>query len=353
MTREDTTVVHGLALVLACLAASGAGGDEQPAAEAPYRGLAVQIHQGRNPVEEYGPLIREVADLGADTILLSADGLQENIDSIVIDIEPERVPGPDQWLELFRIAHDSGLRVVLMPKVLLRDPRDGSWRGQIAPTSWEAWFEQYRRFVLHFAEVARRGSVDVLLIGSELVTTERHTEQWRRIIREVRAVYPGKVGYSANWDHYKNIQFWGDLDLIGLTTYNNLNKPAKAHPTVDDLVEAWKPIRGGILHWQKEIDRPLLFTEVGWCSQEGCSTKPWNYYHNEKATPAGHEEQANNYRAFIQAWSDRPQVGGIIFWEWTSAPGGDDDYHYTPRNKPAERVLREFFGGRHAAKTQE
>ena len=57
----------------------------------------------------------------------------------------------------------------------------------------------------------------------------------------------------------------------------------------------------------------------------------------------GHQEQANNYRAFIDTWSNRPEVAGILFWEWTTAPGGHDDYHYTPRAKPAEAVLREFF----------
>jgi hypothetical protein len=319
---------------------------EQVGDEVPYYGLAVQVHGGGKAIAKYSRLIREVAALGADTILLSADGFQEGIDSIVIDFGSDYGPSADEWLKLFEVAHDHGLRVVLMPKVLLRDPGGGAWRGQIAPNSWEAWFAQYRRMILHFAELARRGSVEVLMIGSELVSTEKHTEQWRRIVREVRAVYSGKLGYSANWDHYKNILFWDDLDLIGLTTYHNLNKSKQTYPSADDLHQAWKPIRAGIVKWQKTIGLPLLFTEVGWCSQEGCSTQPWNYYHTEKATPAGHQEQAANYRAFISAWADRPQVGGMIWWEWTTAPGGDDDYHYTPRAKPAETVLREFFASR-------
>ncbi|MCP4248471.1 MAG: hypothetical protein GY778_15595, partial [bacterium] len=182
--------------------------------------------------------------------------------------------------------------------------------------------------------------------------TERHTVRWRRLIGEVRKVYSGQLGYSANWDHYQGIQFWSDLDLIALTTYYNLNPKEKAEPTVDDLRAAWNPIRDEILTWRAEIDRPLLFTEVGWCSQEGCSIAPWNYYHNEKATPAGHHEQGANYRAFLETWAQRPEVGGIIWWEWSGSTGGTDDYHYTPKGKPAEQVLRDFFAGLRRAQPQ-
>jgi len=309
----------------------------------PFHGLAVQTHPNPDPVGTYGPLIREVAGLGADTVLLSANAYQEDVDSMVIRIESDGVPTEAQWLELFRIAHGSGLRIVLMPKVLLSDPRDGGWRGKIAPVSWEAWFDQYREMILHYARLAQRGRAEVFLVGSELVSTEKHTEQWRRIIREVRAVYTGLLGYSANWDHYQGIQFWADLDLVGLTTYHNLNRADKPEPTAADLAAAWAPIRDEILAWRAEIGRPLLFTEVGWCSQEGCSIEPWNYYHSEEATPAGHREQRDNYAAFVKTWAGRPEVGGLLWWEWTGGPGGANDHSYTPRSKPAEQVLREFF----------
>ncbi len=332
------------ALLLACLvAAVGPGALRAADPDLPYHGVAVQLHPTADPVAAYAPLIAEVADLGANTVLLSANGYQKDIDSIMIDAYPDGSPTDRQWMSLFDTARRHGLRIVLMPKILLSDPRDGAWRGKIAPVSWTTWFDQYRRFMLYYAELARRGSVEVLLVGSELVTTEKHTDQWRRIIREVRAVYPGKLAYSANWDHYKGIQFWGDLDLIGLTTYYNLNEAEKDEPSTEDLKAAWRPIRDDILNWRKRIGRPLLFTEVGWCSQEGASIAAWNYYHNEKATPAGHREQHNNYRAFVEIWADRPEVGGILWWEWTSAPGGPHDHSYSPRGKPAEGALREFF----------
>ena len=285
-------------------------GDAAPLADRPYQGLAVQVHPGRDVLKTNTRLIHEVADLGADTVLLSVNGYQKRVESLAIQFDGPGSPTDAQWLELFAVAHDGDLRIVLMPKVLLSDPQGGAWRGKIAPSSWEAWFAQYSRFILHFARLAERGEVEVYLVGSELVSTEKHTARWRRLIGEVRGVYSGRLGYSANWDHYRGIQFWPDLDLIGLTTYYNLNPSEKAEPTVADLRAAWGTIRDEILTWRAEVDLPLLFTEAGWCSQEGCSIAPWNYCHAIRIRkPRAYQSlylgsvRDPNVRCYPRAWS--------------------------------------------------
>jgi len=126
-----------------------------------------------------------------------------------------------------------------------------------------------------------------------------------------------------------------------MTTYYQLSDDP--NPTLGKLLDAWKPIQEEILSWQKTVRKPILFTEVGWCSQEGASVEAWNYYHKQQATAAGREEQRRLYTAFMQTWRDCPQVGGVIWWEWTDSDGGDDDYNYTPRGKPAEKELRRWF----------
>jgi hypothetical protein len=98
-----------------------------------------------------------------------------------------------------------------------------------------------------------------------------------------------------------------------------------------------------VLRWQQRVGKPLLFTEIGWCSQEGAASEPWNYFHKQKATPAGLEEQRNCYHAFLKTWADTPEVGGMIWWEWNDDRGGPEDYNYTPRGKPAEKVLSDWL----------
>jgi len=315
----------------------------------PYHGLAWQIHRSEGSVEEAQLILGQIADLGADAVLISNAGYQEHASSESFKIDPAVTPSPEQWEQIFKIAHDNGLRVILMPMLLLSDPRGTEWRGVINPPNWDDWMEQYREFLLYFARIAAKSNVEVFMVGSELISAEKnvHPDKWRELIRKVREVFPGKLSYSSNWDHYKVVEFWDELDLIGMTSYYKLSD--QPNPSLESLIEEWKPIRRGLLRWQAEIGKPLLFTEVGWCSQEGASIEPWNYYHHQTPTAAGHQEQANCYRAFMETWKQEVAkgrgsvLGGIIWWEWMNVPGGPDDYNYIPKGKPAEQELRQWF----------
>jgi len=309
----------------------------------PYNGMSWQVHYSATAVEQARIMCREIADLGADTVMISNPGYQEHAGSDSFKIDPVVTPSREQWLQIFDIAHSNGLRVILMPIILLSNPRGNEWRGVISPPSWDDWFEQYRKFILHFARIAEEGKVEVFMVGSELVSTEKFTDRWREVIREVRNEFSGKLSYSSNWDHYKVVEFWDDLDLVGMTSYYKLS--SEPNPPMDTLMEAWKPLKRGLLRWQATVRKPLLFTEAGWCSQEGTSIEPWNYYYKQEATPAGLEEQRRCYRAFMDTWLDElsKSVGGVLWWEWNDQPGGKDDYNYTPRGKPAEKELRDWF----------
>ncbi len=138
-----------------------------------------------------------------------------------------------------------------------------------------------------------------------------------------------------------------------MTTYHKLSD--SVNPPLEEMVEAWKPIKKDILAWQAKVGKPILFTEVGWPSQEGCSIEPWNYYRQDVGTKTGLEEQAKCYKSFIAAWDGEIKradaLAGVIWWEWTSYGGGPTCNNYTPKGKPAEKVLREWFksNGVHAA----
>jgi len=316
-----------------------------------YRGMAIQLHcyeWEADVYEAYHHLIPEIVNLGADTVLFVVHGWQAHAGSLDLRIDGKRTARTGDLGRLLTYARDNGLRTILMPIVLLSHPRNSEWRGQIIPPNndWDAWFKRYTRFINHFARIAERYHVSILMIGSELIKAEKHTDRWRRLIAEVRHHYRGKLGYSANWDHYQTdkIGFWPDLDCVGMTTYYKLaNGP---NPQIDEIIENWQRIRAEIQAFQKTIRKPIVFTEVGWCSQEGAAKEAWNYYANQNATNAAMREQARLYEAFIRTWADQPGVGGIIWWEWNRAEGGLDDYNYTPRGKPAEHILRAWFAGK-------
>lgn len=309
-----------------------------------YRGVAMQVASGHyRLLDTYGPMLKEIAALGANAVLFTTPGYMEHARSQSIYLDVRKVPPPDGYQALVRRASELGLKVFIMPIVLLRNPRGSEWRGVIDPPDWDEWWEQYTEFVLYFADIAREAGAEGLMVGSELVSTEKYTSKWHGVIAKVREhFYGGKLGYSANWDHYRPIEFWDKLDFIGMTTYNTLADGP--NPTVDELIAKWGPIKRDILAWQRNVGKPIIMTEVGWCSQEGAASAPWNYYQNQNATVAGHEEQRRLYEAFIRVWSDTPELLGVMWWEWDTTAGGAEDFNYTPKNKPAEALLRAWLG---------
>lgn len=310
-----------------------------------FRGMAIQLHGGTDVFDHYSSLIPEVADLGADTILFVVHGWQQHAGTLDLHIDPERTASAEALGKLCDLAAQYGLRRIIMPVVLLTNPRNGEWRGKIVPPShdWDTWFKRYQQFMVHFAKVAEKHKVEMLMVGSELIKTEAYTDRWQQVIAEVRQNYRGKLGYSSNWDHYQTtkIGFWPQLDFVGMTSYYKLADGP--NPTIDEIDQNWARIRDDIRRFQQEVGKPIIFTEVGWCSQEGAAKEGWNYYANQNATEKALREQELLYESFMKTWSSEPYVGGVIWWEWDGTTGGKKDYNYTPRGKPAERLLRDWF----------
>ncbi|MCG3178837.1 MAG: hypothetical protein BIFFINMI_01167 [Phycisphaerae bacterium] len=323
-----------------------------------FHGVAIQIHNADKKAT-YERMIREVRQTGADSVLLAVKAFQEDGSSSTIHPDTRQSPDPDQTEELIRYARSLGLRVIVMPIVLLDHPRETEWRGRIQPNDPERWWADYRDVIRFYAAPAHRGGASVFMIGSELNKMEDYPSRWRDLIRFVRKNYPGlKLGYSANWDRYKKVQFWwpsqpgadDGLDCAGITTYFELAHDGEWEPSVDSLVKAWDDyVKKGVpRHYKQEIEQwhegvgiPVIFTEVGWYSRKGAAFKPWDYYYNKGKVSM--VEQRNLYDAFIRVWGDNPAVGGIFFWDWSEDTGGPDDEYYTPRGKPAERVMSDWF----------
>ena len=175
------------------------GPPEIASGSVPWRGMSIQLREGPGALDTYLPLVREVAGLGANTLLLSIAGYMEHARSQAIYVDALGTPSREDLLRIIDEAHKCKLRVVIMPIVLLRHPRGSEWRGVIDPPSWDKWWQDYRDFVKYFADVAAEGRAEALIVGSELVSTEKHAEQWEITIHTARAHYPdGMLGYSAN-----------------------------------------------------------------------------------------------------------------------------------------------------------
>ena len=244
-------------------------------------------------------------------------------------------------LETTRLAHARGLHVLLKPHLWLRR----SWPGEISMRregDWRAWFASYRRFILHYADLAERAKIEALAVGTELGGTTRHEAEWRALIADVRTRYRGSLTYCANWsEDVSHVGFWDALDCIGVQAYYPLAE--RSAPTVEELTAGWRKPLATLHALAERTKRPVLFTEVGYHALDTAAIKPWEW---ELAGSPSEETQARCYEALFRVAEANPWIRGIYIWKWF--PRHDRSrwrrhMDYTPQGKAAEGILgREF-----------
>jgi hypothetical protein len=253
-----------------------------------------------------------------------------------------------RWpVDFIKAARAAGFRILLKPHVWSREFYDGSnrWRGSIRmenEADWQTWFRQYEAFILREAMMAARHKIEMLCIGLEYVEASKRSADWRRLIGKVRAVYPGLLTYAADGNHeLGHINFWSDLDVIGVDAYFELDDPHELFGL--KLLWAWLKPLAQLDALAKAYKKPIIFTEAGYPSVTGGTKRPWQW-------PSGRESldipgQALGYQALMVALTPYPWFRGVFWWKWyeKAERGVSLAHDYSPEGKPAEGVLRAWY----------
>jgi len=304
----------------------------------PYCGVVLQV-QRVDWMDKYKHGIDQIAAVGADTVEMVIDTRQENGTSSHIYLDMRMTPTPDALGDLIKYAKGKGLRVILMPIVLLDAPQGNQWRGTIQPESWPDWWDSYRHMLEHFCYIAQGNGVDLFVVGSELITTETNLDEWTKTIADVRSIYKGNLTYSGNWDRYEVVSFWDQLDLIGMNSYWTLGSDRNVR--LPQIEHRWHEIQSSVLGFAAKMHKPLILLEVGWCSLANAADEPWDYTRDDLDLDL--DLQKRLYNGFFNSWFGNPQLGGFMIWNWSPDEGGPTDKGYSPWNKPAEAVMRQWL----------
>jgi hypothetical protein len=284
---------------------------------------------------------------GANWVAVIVTCYQETLQSTVIDCADPRTATDDDLRQAIHDAHDAGLKVMLKPHLdprHLPDATSGRFHidFQAGEAAWAAWFASYTRMMTHYAVLAQEMGADYLSIGCELGGTVGRAGQWRELIRQVRAAYEGPLTYAAlTYVEPLKITWWDALDSIGVDAYFGLSL-TKA-PTIEQMQLGWAP-NVSFLGWlAQHWNKPVILTEIGYMSMDGTNILP-GFWSLEGEIDL--QEQADAYQALFESLQGQPWWGGVFWWSLTTNPeqGGAQDYGYSFHDKPAENVLRRFFG---------
>lgn len=274
-------------------------------------------------------------ELAASHVILPITVTQAHPQSTKIDWQSDNVLIDAEVKGMIAYAQGIGLKVILKPMV---NVADGTWRAHInffdydvpCEPTWSQWFDSYREYLNHYAKLAEETGCVMLVIGCELVNSDRREAQWRETISQIRQHYNGLLTYNCDKYQENNLTWWDAVDVISSSGYYPIDKWEQELDRIEQVVN----------HYQK----PFFFCEVGCPSREGSQYLPNDWSFSGEVSMIA---QSRWFEKMFTACDKRNWIQGFGIWDWKARLYSremalkDDDYG--GYGKPAAAIIREFY----------
>ncbi|MCH9661186.1 MAG: glycoside hydrolase [Bacteroidetes bacterium] len=299
-----------------------------------------------SPNEATQEHVAPVVAVNANFAAVMPFGFIRNLDTpeIIFDTDKqwfgETRSGAKQYIKILR---ENKVKVMLKPQIWI-------WRGEFTgylkmntEEDWKALEASYSKFILNYAELAQEEQVAMFCIGTELEQFIVHRpDYWNRLVLNIKNIYKGELTYAANWDEYKRVPFWDQLDYIGVDAYFPVSE--NKTPTIEEAKKGWEPWLAEMEEVSNRYTKPVLFTEYGYRSVDFSGKEPWKSDRSMKGVNL--EAQSNLTEALFQSLYAKDWFQGGFIWKWFidhDKVGGIENAQFTPQNKPVEAIIQKRY----------
>ena len=93
----------------------------------------------------------------------------------------------------------------------------------------------------------------------------------------------------------------------------------------------------------EEYRKQVIFTEYGYRSMDFALKEPWNS--SREVSGLNHGLQARALQSLYEEFWDEDWFAGGFLWKWHQGEnsGGIQNDRFTPQNKPAEKIVKEYY----------
>ena len=318
--------------------------------------------------------LKDIREANANWIILSPTWTLTNNNPPQLS----QVPGKDMlWSDLVRItelATSYGQNIAIRPKINFPTSAEAWWENSPRDFSWwQGWFEEYRTFIIHHADLAEQQNAKTIIIGGRWIQPELPggilfdgnssnvpddaLERWKSLIIEIRSHFSGKISWSLPISENLNSspEFLGLVDEIYLQWNAPVGSGEKSD-VVEMEITAAELLDKIVLPFQLAIDKPIILA-LSYPSVNGgatnCISSPrGGCLTHEQLSPSHLDirtveldliEQRDAYNAILAAVNVRTWISGVVS-EGYFPPVRLTDKSISIHGKPAEKVLWYWFG---------
>jgi len=317
-------------------------------------------------LKTFDAVLANFSALGINTVMLGSNvpinpvsgALETSFSNLTYSLE-----SPAYLAALTDEAHAKGFQVIWNPGFVLDMAGSllvNSFNSpNINATGFLNAVDQYWRT---YAPVAQQHGVQLIVLGNEQngFDTAQYTGNWLQIIADTRALYSGKLTYSAitgpdGTGHLTldAIKFWGALDYVGaenwmplqmngapMSLFSELGWPAMQTPTNVPL---------DLYNLSQQYGKPIYFEAFGSTSNSGSWTDT-----GSANSVVDLQAQYAFYKQFLDTFENFSWVVGATAWgggaDWmpdTSVPGWNSSVYwqagYDFLGKPAGAELAQYW----------
>jgi hypothetical protein len=287
-------------------------------------------------------------------------------------------PAQDMPEHDFRVSAQavlqSGLELGVYPQINFENTPEAYWAASPGDYAWwVSWFDRYRAFALHHAQLAQSNGAGMLILGGQDIMPaiprsdgdQSHPnglpidaiKWWSDLIADVRQVYKGAVGWAIAFPEglETDIALLNQVDLF----YVEWSAPLDEDPLTNEpdlSPNAARLLDTTLLPFMRLTQKPAVLA-LTYPSAEGVLTgclqaqegSCLNSHQLERPNPdypsisLSLEQQTNAYNAILQAVNDRPWIGGIVSAGFYP-PAMLQDKSASVYGKPAAGALWYWFG---------
>ena len=325
---------------------------------------------------EYSPIwdprmttsVGDIKQIGSNWVVISPGWSYSSIQPLILD----SIAGRNQlWVDTVaavQTINAAGLHAALFPRLESDSLTQGIWA---APHNndgwWQEWFDRYRIFALHYADLASQTQAEMLILGGPDITPaltgglaetgepsgvpENADETWQEILTEVRERYSGKIGWAVPYPYPPTpLPEWiSSLDVLYVLFSASLS--SEGEPSQGEMQEAFAELLDNdILPVSEQNGLPVVIA-VNYASVVGAAggcvpyeehCLPFDFLNQPSPlidlVARDNGEQRDIYNAALNAILEREWVGGFVSRGYYF-PAAIQDASPSVNGKPAEDVL--------------
>lgn len=330
----------------------------------------VEFLENYNPSWQpyYGSALQNISDIGANWLILTPTWHFTKNNPPILEISPGKDPLWSDLSEIISWAAQRELNIAIFPQTKIEQESNTWWsEAQLDSGWWQSWFDRYRTFILHHADLAAQHNASALIIGEPGMKPAlpngllpngdpsnvfpENIVRWNQLISEIRSRYKGTlilaVDYPASLDEPP--PFLPDVDQLYVLLSTPLAETvspsqeeisSEISKILDDEILPFKdanqkPIILGIKYPSSD-DATLGCIRIGnECFSFDILDQPNTQTYN---VPVDLQVQYEIYESFLSAINHREWIDGVVSRAYYP-PAALQDASSSIHGKPSSAVL--------------